>query len=441
MAVILIMVVIIDAQKQGLNVMFNFKVFVLFVVTLLICHITQGEAWAEFSLTPGVSISLEYDDNLFLTDDDEVDDLSTIIVPNISLLLRRKNLNTELNYGLEFRKYLNETYLDDDKLSDIHRGDLSGELFPGNSFSILFEGSITRESVDERRSEVAENNTANVTNRYDGLVRPRYLYRLTPRITGELAYEYSTSQYGNTTSDDIFGSETDDIVDHDVSLLMEMEYSEKLTLQVDTYYNWHESDNFDDYEMWYGLAGFVWSPLSDLSLEAKAGGAITNVDGDKSNLKDSVYRLILDYSQPEKLSFSTSYTKDFTTSVDDGRYKWWEVAGVVSYEDRLSGSIRTYYRENTYQFVEREDEVYGVDTEIGYDLTEKSVAEFFADYSQRKYRPITEKADRYRVGFSLTRSFKNSSIILRYAFNDNDSDIDINDYRSNIITLSYSVQF
>jgi hypothetical protein len=436
-----IMAVIIDEQKEGLNAMFNFKVFGLFVVTVLICHITQGEAWAEFSLTPGVSISLEYDDNLFLEDDDEVEDLSTIIVPNISLLLRRKHLHTELNYGLEFRKYLDETYLDDDKLSDIHRGDISGELFPGSTFSILFEGSIARESVDDRRSEVAENNTANVTNRYDGLVRPRYLYRLTPRVTGELAYQYSTSRYGNTTSDDIIGSETDDIVDHDVSLLMEMEYSEKLTLQVDTYYNWHESDNFDDYEMWHCLAGFVWSPLSYLSLEAKAGGAITDVDGDKGNLKDSLYRLVLDYSQPEKLSFFTSYIKDFSTSVDDGRYKWWEVAGGVSYEDRLSGSIRTYYRENTYQFVNREDESYGVDTTIGYDLTEKIVAEFFADYSHRKYSPITEKADRYSVGFSLTRSFENSSIILRYAFNANDSDIDINDYRSNIITLSYSVQF
>jgi hypothetical protein len=417
------------------------KLLGFLIVAVTICYVSIGEVQAELSLTPGLSLQVEYDDNLFLTDKDEVDDLSTVIVPSLSLVLKRKYIHTDLNYSLEFRKYLDETYLDEDKIEDIHRGDASGTLFPEGRFSIPFEGSIDRVSVDDRRSDVGENSVVNVTTRYDGLVRPRYLYRISPKLTGELAYEFSTSQYDDPSNTENGDSDVGDIVDHEVSATMDMESSKTLKLQLETYYNWHESDDFDDYEMWYGLAGFVWSPLSNLSLEAKAGGAVTDVDGDKSTLNDSVFKVVLDYSKLEKLSLFASYIKDFETSVDDGRYRWWETAGGASYEDRFSGDLRFYYRENTYQFINRDDEIYGVETKFGYDLTSSVVAGFFADYSHRTYSPVSEKADRYRIGCSLTRSFENSSITLRYAFNANDSDLQINDYQSNIVSINYSVQF
>jgi hypothetical protein len=118
------------------------KVLGFLIVAVTICHVSIGEVQAELSLTPGLSLQVEYDDNLFLTDKDEVDDLSTVIVPNLSLVLKRKYLHTGLKYSLVFRKYLDETYLDEDKIKDIHRGDASGTLFPEGLGTYIIEDLI-----------------------------------------------------------------------------------------------------------------------------------------------------------------------------------------------------------------------------------------------------------------------------------------------------------
>ncbi len=419
----------------------KFRVLVFFVVTAMFGYLMKGEARAEFTLTPGVSLQVEYNDNIYLTDQDKVDDLSTIIVPNIMLKMKRKYLHTDLNYSLVFKKYLNETSLDDDNFKDIHRGNISGEFLPESNFSIPFEGSIARVQIDNRGADVTENDNVNVTTQYNGLVRPRYKYRLTPKVTGELAYQLSTSQYSNTSNNDSLDAVANNTVDQDAILQMDFAYSEQLKLQLETYYNWHDSDGFDDSEMWHSLAGFVWVPITYWSLEAKAGKAITYVDNGGDTLNDTLARVILKYSQPEKLSFFTSYIKDVNTSIDQGRYKWWEVSGGASYESRISGDLRVYTLKNTYEFVDREDEIYGVNTLVGYDLTPELYTKLFADYSHRTYKPDNEKVHRYRAGLSLTRKFEHASISIRYAFNFNDSDQSGNDYKSNSVLLSYDVKF
>ncbi|MEJ2472065.1 MAG: hypothetical protein P8Y96_13270, partial [Desulfuromonadales bacterium] len=292
----------------------------LFFVLMGLC--LTGEAHADFTLTPGISLRVEYDDNLFLTTDDETDDFSTTVVPSISLLQESKYLRTDLRYSLEFIKYLNETYLDETEIKDIQRASVTGAVLPDNRFSVLYEASIDRVTVDDRRSETS--NIVNVTNEYRGLVRPRYQYRLAPNITGEIAYQYETTQYDNPDSVIDSVTELNDVEDHDAFLQMVLAASANLNFQLETYYNWHQSDEFPDYEMWHGLAGFLWTPLSHLSLDVNAGGAITDPEEGRDNLKDSLYRISLAYRPPENWGFFTSYTKDFKTSIDDGRYKWWE---------------------------------------------------------------------------------------------------------------------
>lgn len=411
------------------------------MIVVTVCVTMPEESWATFSLQPKADIQVEYNDNLFLTESGKVSDYLTIIKPSLSFLYKNKYLHTDLSYALEFRKYLDETYLDEDSISDIQRGDVTGAVLPEGRFNIVYEGSIDRVSIDERRSDVAENNVVNVITRYDGLFRPRYLYRLTPQISGEIAYQYSTTQYDDTSNNETVADGVDDFVDQDLVLDVGLDYSAQTRLLAETYYRWHDSDRFDDYEMWAGLAGFAWNPNSTLSLSVKAGGARTDSEGNNDTLYDTLYDLILEFKPPQKLSYFLSYKKDFSHSVDEGRYEWWEGAGGLAYTGRLSGKLKVFRRETSYQIIDREDDASGIEASMNYQLTQHVSVDLFANFSHFNYRPFREESDRYRAGCSVSKKFKKSSLRLRYVLNENDSDIQENDYRNNIVSLDYSAEF
>ena len=52
-------------------------------IALLMCLFAIS-SYAEFEMTPGIDLSLEYDDNIFLDPDNEEDDVITTVTPNIS---------------------------------------------------------------------------------------------------------------------------------------------------------------------------------------------------------------------------------------------------------------------------------------------------------------------------------------------------------------------
>ena len=48
------------------------RVIILFTLGIF-CFLLSSPVWAEFKLTPSISLREEYDDNIFLTADDEED--------------------------------------------------------------------------------------------------------------------------------------------------------------------------------------------------------------------------------------------------------------------------------------------------------------------------------------------------------------------------------
>ena len=82
-------------------------------IALLIClFATTG--YAEFEMTPGVDLSLEYDDNIYLDPDNEEDDVITTVTPNISMAWETSRLDVSLFASVSMEKYMDNT--DEDRV-------------------------------------------------------------------------------------------------------------------------------------------------------------------------------------------------------------------------------------------------------------------------------------------------------------------------------------
>lgn len=129
---------------------------------------------ARFDYTPRLSLSEEYNDNIFLAPANLESDFITTIIPGISLDWVAKAASLKLDYSLEFRKYAENDSQDQTAIKDIQRGLALGQLFPGRDFSITALQDFSTEAVDSRLPSVADNTNVNRTNVSRSIINPLY---------------------------------------------------------------------------------------------------------------------------------------------------------------------------------------------------------------------------------------------------------------------------
>jgi hypothetical protein len=72
----------------------------------------QGLQLGPFRILPSLEFSLEYDDNILLTPDDEIDDLIFHIIPGVMLELPSRKYAVRLGYQADILRYMDNTSLD-----------------------------------------------------------------------------------------------------------------------------------------------------------------------------------------------------------------------------------------------------------------------------------------------------------------------------------------
>ena len=72
----------------------------------------QGIQLGPFRLLPSLGLSLEYDDNILLTPDDEIDDFIWHITPGITIELPSRRYAIRLGYQADILRYMDNTDLD-----------------------------------------------------------------------------------------------------------------------------------------------------------------------------------------------------------------------------------------------------------------------------------------------------------------------------------------
>jgi hypothetical protein len=427
-------------------------VSVLMISLFLLPLLTPVSVWARFHVTPKISASETYNDNIYLDPSkDEDGDWITVIEPGLLFSWDTANLKVDLDYSLQFRYFGDNSYLNETSFKDVQRGTLTATLFPDKNFTVLAQGDISRVVVDESHRTSDENEFINRATLYHLLINPSYRLRLTSTLAAILGYRFEIATYDQVEHAKEYDyEEPNDYHQHIYSLILEDKLSPRTLLTAGYFFtDYHTEENdpgeinedFTRHDIALGIEQKVGSRLT-----VRARGGLVYFDFDESGREDGrTWNLGLNYEVSNSLTLEAAYTYDYIPSVSRGLSKGEDWSGFIRYSRRLSADLHVYYTKTTYAEGEidnsadyTEDKSTGASLTLSYPLSRHVSANLNTDYTYWKFKPENEKADRYGIGPSIEYNFKKFNVSLSYFYRVNNSDINENDYRNNIGMLEVS---
>jgi uncharacterized protein (PEP-CTERM system associated) len=168
----------------------------LFLLLLIFCLTLVSISYAELRVTPSVSIREEYDDNIFLASDNEEGDFITSIYPSINLSYTTNFVTLSLDYGMNFRLYMHNSYLNETDLADTQRAKLDStiSLYREILFLKVFD-EYARIPIDVRRQTAIDNAFVNMTDINRFRVNPYLELPLSSTLKLRTGYSYENIWY------------------------------------------------------------------------------------------------------------------------------------------------------------------------------------------------------------------------------------------------------
>nr|WP_281875737.1 TIGR03016 family PEP-CTERM system-associated outer membrane protein [Geobacter hydrogenophilus] len=451
-------------------------------------------AHAELKLTPSLIIREEYNDNIDLTNDNRRDDFITTIVPSVNALIDTNLLKLNLDYGLYFKLFAKHSDKNDTSLARTQRIRLDSTFNPIRDILFLKMSEVyARVPIDDRRQVGVGNDFVNTTDSNIFTVNPYLVYPITSSISLTAGYTYKNTWYddpqGQSAQDHtITGRLTKSFGER---LSVYGEYAYRIHRPKDNFRNNMEFislllgykngiPQFYDFELlsaqstgWHGydthtgMIGTVLQITPKLALNGSVGkiyyyyvlGTQTDLRhvfhpvsgiylGDypssqqtsPANTDSLIWNAQANYLLSDRFSLEAHYSQDFTDSVDQGVYKRDTFGGSIKYNHAIETTLGGFHTKSSYQTVDREDISTGATLNARIPLGANLAANLLGIYTHYKFspdnvRPITEKTNRFSAQAGLDYTFRIMTMGLGYTWNFNDSNIDTNDYRNNIVWL------
>ena len=154
----------------------------------------EDAAGAEYRIQPSITLSEEFNDNIFLTPTDKQEDYITRVIPGIILSHKTAFWSWDLDAAYDYRSYLKRTRTED----STHRLDLKNrtELIDNLLF---FEGQdqYQRVSIDVTKDFAQQSLFVNQADQNLLTLNPYAVMRLGSASKMFLGYKYVNSQYHN----------------------------------------------------------------------------------------------------------------------------------------------------------------------------------------------------------------------------------------------------
>ena len=414
----------------------NFSKSLIVALALFGMLFSASNAWSAFEIHPYLTLEEEYNDNIFLSpENEEEEDWITTVEPGISLSYDNRSIAATVNYSLRYRFYKDHEDENLDKFKDVQRADAIVLFFSGRPFTLRLSETISRETIDERD----DNEFTDIENRstvYHTSAVPEYRWQLTPTFSLIFGYSYDRNDYIDPRGND---SE-----EHEGRFSVVKQLSSTTEVFARYAYTVHQSDadedEFDRQDYVLGLTQQLGGRTA-VSFE----GGYSDIEYDSGFETDATNWLVdISYHLSEPMTLSLGYSQDFTTTVEDGLTETQEASFGVDYEkELLTVATELFWNNSEYVRLDREDEAYGVRFDLSSQLTRAFSATMDAEYEQAEYDDsgVNEEVDRLTVGASFGYEYRRFLASLGYRYRINDSDIEVNDYTNNIVTLSATVRF
>jgi hypothetical protein len=216
---------------------------------------------ADFKFVPLLSVSEEFNDNLFESRGSGRKEFITRVQPSVAVSSEGAGLVWDSSFGLDYRNYARSSK--SDELNP--RAALNGKFTFLDGFLKLDTGdSYSRVSLDVARDRVADSPVANQTEQNIGFISPYLTWRLADKVSLKTGYRYNDVRYWQSSGIDKR--------QHDAFAELSDEVSSNLTLN--TGYNFSHAladpTGFDRHDV-YG--GFKFDYGQGTTLFGKVGNS------------------------------------------------------------------------------------------------------------------------------------------------------------------------
>jgi hypothetical protein len=410
------------------------KIFRVMFAVLLVLPMWDSTAMAEFQLTPGFSLRLEYNDNLYLDSTDEESDFITTVHPSLNLGWETRFVDLSLDLGLDFKKYLDHSEEDDISASQNQaaRFDSTWSMY-SDIFFLRISDVYSRVPIDEGDSGGIDNTLTNLTDSNRFIVNP-YL-QLQPLRTLQMKLDY---QYENIWYREEDGDDADN---HRASLSLTQELSPRISAIFYGGYTLYrpkdpsrsplDIDSAEEYDRTDARLTLVWKMTDYLTLSANAGQSWLDYEYTRDT-DTALFGGQADYQLTRTLSFGASYQEDISDSVDEGSLKSKKCAFYGAYNDRAKVSLTLFQNREDYLEIQRQDDSRGATLAGDLPITNKYGIGCQLNYTDYE-KADSEDYQRYGARIDFYRQLRIGQLGLGYTWNRNDSNLETSDYINNIV--------
>ena len=167
----------------------------LYVLTAILV-LTSSVSFAKISVTTGIAVTEEYNDNIFLASSDEEYDFITTVSPAIVLeYAPAASINLGLDYRLDFGFHGRHSELDRTDIKDAQEIRFNARAGPFRRFVIDVSDNYRRVPVDIRRPFAEGNASENMTASNVFEISPHAEYPLAPTLLSRFGYAYTDTWY------------------------------------------------------------------------------------------------------------------------------------------------------------------------------------------------------------------------------------------------------
>jgi hypothetical protein len=390
-----------------------------------VCRESKG---GEFSIKPTVTLSEEYDDNIFLTADNKVGDYITRLTPSVNLTYKTPIWNLALDDTFAAWYYAKQgtSYTS-------NNANLSSNL---TVIKNLFYFDVTDVEanviLNPRGPSTTTNLNVNQTNSNIANIMPYIKYQIDPATDVKAGVTYTNIWYNSQGTN---RHQYDGLVaithafDPKLNALLGAEYlldrpesgepnDDETAAYASVFYTFDPRTKFD------GTAGYRWISFSD------------GLDYDKPT-----YNVGLVYQLPRKGQIELRATSLFVVSPEQGLVDSEKQQFTVSYGETTSISGSIYHDRDTYFQIAQTNDAEGATVGLSYTPNIRMAYKISGTYEKDTYQPGDVKRDVYSAsaGISYKLTPKASIGLTDYYYKSNGQQILGNLYTDNIVKLSLTI--
>jgi len=414
--------------------MVSFSRLILFSLSAcfsVLFSLSQAES-AGVSFKPSIVLREEYDDNIFLTDDDRKSDYITRILPSFHIDYKTPFWDLNSDYTLNWWYYAN---LRDSKNS--HNLKLESQVrIIRNLLYLDMSDTYSSVVLNPRRPSTDINLDVNRTDSNNAMISPYVKYQINPLISLSTGYRYNNIWYrrGDAVNRQM----------HTGYATVEYLYNRQLKTSLSAEYtdDRPESNPLDKPNNQTAVslrAIYTLTPRTDV--DGSLGYRwIHFSDGRKKNMP--VYNALITYRFHETGRIELTANSTFTPSPELGTLESRTGQLTIVYGKPFVINSSIFYRRDKYIERDQQDDTVGVTLGLEHKPNPRLTYKVSGRYEHGKFLPEKRKRDTYGASGEVSYALTNmASISLSYNHTRQNEDLELNDYRDNIIAVQAKITY